>query len=234
MHSFEYCPELLRLLQVGAQGRSGKLLTGASLSTPNNLAVLRSLLLARRPERTLEVGLALGGSALVFAATHRDLGRSPTGQHVAIDPHQESVWDAAGLAAIERAGLSSFLSFRSEPSALALGQLLQEGATFDVCYVDGSHLFEDVFVDWYFISRLIAHQGLILLDDCTYPDVRKVLRFVRRNLRSSFTEVDLAPHRGDGTCMRYQLARWLGRAQLRAFVKTGDATRAWNERFVDF
>lgn len=56
-----------------------------------------------KASRTLEIGLAVGGSCLVFTQTRKDLGAIPERQHVAIDPFQRSNWiDEAGLLAIER------------------------------------------------------------------------------------------------------------------------------------
>ena len=102
----------------------------------------------------MEVGLSFGGSALAFAASHRDLGHPPTRQHVAFNPYQQSDWDNAGLAILGRAGLDGFVDVRLQtlqPTGLAA--LFDGGHRFDLIYVDGSHLFEDVFVDAYFSLR---------------------------------------------------------------------------------
>ncbi len=80
-----------------------------------------------KPRLTLEVGLSFGGSALVFTASHRDLGREPKGQHTAIDPCERQVWDDCGLVATERAGLSGYLDFGAGPSSLELPKLITEG-----------------------------------------------------------------------------------------------------------
>ena len=87
-----------------------------------------------------EIGFSFGGSCLVFTASHRDLGRTPTRQHIAIDPFSDSVWDDCGLLSIERAGLTNYLDFRSAFSSAELPKLISDGARFDLVYVDGSHL----------------------------------------------------------------------------------------------
>jgi hypothetical protein len=91
----------------------------------------------------------------MFGATHRDLGRAPVGQHVVLDPFQETVWDRTGLLAMERAGLSGYLDFRPAFSALELPKMFKRHEQFEMVYVDGSHLVEDVFVDAYFVVRLL-------------------------------------------------------------------------------
>ena len=207
-----------------------------SLSTNNNLVVLRNLMMERRPQNTLEVGMASGGSALVFTATHRDLGRSPVGQHISIDPfqEQEAHWDAAGLQIVEQAGLTKYMTFHGQSSAIALASLLRDGHGIDMCYIDGSHLFEDVFVDWYFLSKLAQDKGVLLFDDATDPHVRKVIRFIQTNMSESFRELDLQPYRPDKGGPKYRLGRLLGKTQLRAFEKRGTADRVWNAPFSRF
>jgi hypothetical protein len=123
-------------------GRSGQQIKLASLSTLNNMIVIRRLCLAMKPTSTLEVGFALGGSCLVFTQSHRDLGERPNGQHIAIDPHQRSHWiDEAGLVAVEKSGLLGYLDFREEYSYMSLPKLVIEGRNIDIAYIDGFHLF---------------------------------------------------------------------------------------------
>lgn len=225
------------MLETGeANGRSGKRFVGlGALSSLNNLVILRNLLMFERPSRTLEVGLSFGGSALVFASSLRDLGREPARQHLVIDPFQTSVWDDAGLGAIERENLNGFVNFAQDFSALELPRQMQGGNTFDFAYIDGSHLFEDVFIDFFYISRMLRAGGVVLFDDCTDRNVSKVIRFVRKNLGSVLAEVDLAPFRSDrGDSLKYKVAKSLGRVQMRAFRKTGCTVREWNSSFSDF
>ena len=233
---FSFCPVLDEMLRTRRTvGQTGRIFNElGALSTANNLAMLRTLMLDRRPARTLEVGLAFGGSALTITATHQELGHAAAAQHTMLDPYQKDGWDNAGLAAIERAGLIGYIDFRSQPSSIGLGALAATDAKFGLIYVDGSHWFEDVFVDAYFGFRLLEEGGLILFDDCTIDHVAKVLAFVTANWSNWTREVDLSAHRADGGSLRYQAARRLGKVQLRAFTRTGTDSRAWDvplERF---
>lgn len=234
---FSFCPVLSdMLLTRNPAGRTGKEFAGAgSLSTINNLHVLRKLHLALKPQRSLEIGLCYGGSALVFAATHRDLKAPPRRQHVALDPFQTEMWDDSGLLALERAGLLGYLDFRPVLSSVQLPEFWAEGKQFDLIYVDGSHLFEDVFVDTYYATRLLAHGGTILYDDCPTKHVSKVLSFLLKALKDSFEEVDLSPYRFDGgRSVKFHAAKLTGRVQLRGFRKIGPGSRPWNAPYVDF
>jgi hypothetical protein len=227
---FSYCPVLDDLVRtqrtVGQSGRVFEQL--GALSTTNNLKVLRGLMLERKPARTLEIGLGFGGSALAITATHKELGHPPAGQHIVMDPFQARDWDNAALAAVERAGLSGYIDFRPQYSSIALASLAESGATFGLIYVDGSHVFEDVFIDAYFGVRMLEPGGIILFDDCMIDHVAKVLAFVTANWDGFIREVDLSSHRDDGGSLRYMAARRLGKVQLRGFTRTGNDTRAWD------
>jgi hypothetical protein len=231
-----FCPVLDEMVRtqrtVGQSGRVFEQL--GALSTLNNLQVLRALMLERRPARTLEIGLGFGGSALTIAATHLELGHAPARQHTLLDPFQAKVWDNAALAAVDRAGLDGYVDFRPQYSSIALAVLAAEGARFDLIYVDGSHVFEDVFIDAYFGFRMLNPGGVIVFDDCTIDHVAKVLGFVTANWDGWTGELDVSAHRPDGGTLKYQAARRLGKVQLRAFTRTGDDTRAWDAPLKKF
>ncbi len=232
-----FCPELLELQRSRCvRGRSGRQFERLeALSSENNLVTLYRLMRTMKPARTLEIGLSFGGSGLVFTSGHRDLGRAPGRQHVAIDPFQASVWDDCGLWAIERAGLAGYLDFRPAISSLELPRIVSEGARYDLVYIDGSHLVEDVFVDAYFVTSLLADGGVVAFDDSPDPHVRKVLRFVRSSWRAGLEEMDLGPFRPDGgATLKYRAARLLGRTQMTAFRKVGQIARPWNAPFKRF
>jgi cephalosporin hydroxylase len=217
-------------------GRTGKQFENLdALSTPNNLFTLRRLILALKPERTLEIGLSFGGSALMFAATHRDLNRSPANQHVAIDPFQSTVWDSCGLMALERAALREYIDFRAVFSAIELPRMMTAGDRFGLVYIDGSHLFEDVFVDAYFVTRLLEPGSVVTFDDSSNRHVSKVLSFLRTNYKDLLEEIDLRPYRAPGhNGLKYMVTRRLGKAQLTAFRRIGPVKRNWDAAFARF
>lgn len=234
---FEFCPVLAELVRsrriVGKTGRVFQQL--GSLSSRNNLLTLRHLMLTLNPERTLEIGLGFGGSALVFAATHRDLKRSPAAQHICIDPKQTTAWDSLALTLLERAGLKQYVDVRFNFSALELPKILQDGERFGLAYIDGSHLFEDVFVDAYFVVQLLLEGGVVALDDSANPHIAKVIGFIRSSLAPGIEELDLSKYRPGGPGgVTYRAARWLGKVQLTAFRKIGSCQRKWNAPFRPF
>jgi predicted O-methyltransferase YrrM len=54
--------------------------------------------------------------------------------------------------------------------------------TADAAFVDGSHRFHEVFVDLYFLRKLVRPGGLIILDDAEWPSVAAALRYFDLNL----------------------------------------------------
>ena len=139
---------------------------------------LRDLVIAAGAERTIEVGLALGMSALFLCQAVLPRG----GRHVAVDPFQAESWNGAGLRTLREAGVEEFVEVIEEESQLALPRLVAEGREFDLAFVDGDHRFEGVFLDLYFMTRLVKPGGLVVVDDMWMPAVRMAVAYVEKNL----------------------------------------------------
>ena len=80
------------------------------------------------------------------------------------------------------------------------------------------------------LGNLLNDEGIILLDDSTDPHVRKVVEFIRRNLRESLREVQNTT----GSCFKRLAKKVTGRQQLTVFKKVGAAERPWDVKFVNF
>jgi predicted O-methyltransferase YrrM len=149
---------------------------------------MRDLAIAEGVERTVEVGLALGMSALFLCQAVLSRG----GRHTAIDPFQQESWNGAGLRTLREAGVEELVEVIEEESQLALPRLVDEGREFDLAFVDGDHRFEGVFLDLYFMTRLVRPGGLVLVDDMWMPAVRTAVAYVERNLGATL-EPDAMP-----------------------------------------
>jgi predicted O-methyltransferase YrrM len=139
---------------------------------------LRDLAIAEGAERTIEVGLALGMSALFLCQAVLPRG----GRHVAIDPFQAESWNGAGLRTLREAGVEELVEVIEEESQLALPRLVADGREFDLAFVDGDHRFEGVFLDLYFMTRLVRPGGMVVVDDMWMPAVRTAVAYVEKNL----------------------------------------------------
>jgi predicted O-methyltransferase YrrM len=222
--SDDFCPVLERMLTENRTiGRSGKAFIDlASNSTLNNLRFIQRIMRDKKPQRTLEIGLAFGASTLVFCSEHQRIGGSGTKQHTAIDPYQPRHWyDEAGVFAVERAGLGDYLDYRPEFSEFVLPRLLEANQRYDFIYVDGSHLFESVFIDAFYGARLLNDGGLIAFDDSTDPHVAKVILFLRGNMSNALREIRPAD-------IRSSIAWLIGRRQLTLFERLAAEDRVWN------
>ena len=80
------------------------------------------------------------------------------------------------------AGLDAIATLMLAPSSIALAQLAAEGFIADTAFVDGSHRFHEVFVDLYFLRKIVRPGGLIVLDDNWAPSVRTAARYYEQNL----------------------------------------------------
>jgi predicted O-methyltransferase YrrM len=139
---------------------------------------LMRLATAEGAERTIEVGLALGMSALYLCQAVQGRG----GRHVAIDPFQRESWNGAGRRTLRDAGVEDMVEVIEEESQLALPRLVRERREFGFAFIDGDHRFEGVFLDLYFMSRLVTPGGLVVVDDMWMPSVRLAVAYVERNL----------------------------------------------------
>ncbi len=130
---------------------------------------------SRRPQRTIEIGLAYGVSALFICQALSD---NQQGTHIAIDPRERDRWENLGLEQLAEAGLTDLMTFYEAPSHVQLPQLLHEGVQVDFAFVDGNHRFDYVFLDSFYLDRLLSVGGVIAFDDVWLPSVRKVIRFM--------------------------------------------------------
>lgn len=141
--------------------------------------VLRDWLIAERARAVIEIGLAYGASALAVAEALVANGARDNA-HVIIDPHQDQ-FDDAGWRALVAAGLSDLCSLERTRSQLALPRLATEGLVADAAFLDGSHIFHNVFVDLCYLRELVRPGGLVILDDCDWPAVATAARYFEVN-----------------------------------------------------
>ena len=142
---------------------------------------LRDLLIAERVRTVVEIGLAYGSSALAIGEALVTVG-SPRPRHIVIDPFQREAFANVGWDVLCSAGLDPIATLLVEPSSVALPRLVAEGVVADAAFVDGSHRYHEVFVDLYFLRKIVRPGGLVVLDDDWTPSVRTAVRYYERNL----------------------------------------------------
>jgi len=149
---------------------------------------LRGWVMREGATRTVEVGLGYAVSAL-HVCEGLLKSAEPTAGHVAIDPFQASRFSGCGLQFLKEAGVSGMVEHLAERSEAALPRLLGEGRLFDLAFVDGDHRFDGVFVDLFYLGRLVRPGGVVFLDDYQLPSVERAASFFVTNLGWGLEEV---------------------------------------------
>ncbi|MEJ3657561.1 class I SAM-dependent methyltransferase [Actinomycetes bacterium KLBMP 9759] len=143
--------------------------------------LVRDILVAEGVSRVVEIGLAYGSSALAIGEALVTVGgESPL--HLIIDPLQAAEYAGVGWRQLQEAGLDSIATLVEQPSSVALPGLVADGFTADAAFVDGSHRFHEVFLDLYYLRRIVVPGGLVLLDDHWWPPVRTAARYYVTNM----------------------------------------------------
>lgn len=51
----------------------------------------------------------------------------------------------------------------------------------DTAFVDGSHIFHNVFIDLFYLQEVVRPGGLVIMDDCDWPSVATAARYFQCN-----------------------------------------------------
>jgi predicted O-methyltransferase YrrM len=122
----------------------------------------------------LEIGLAYGISSMFIGES---ICRKPERKHIIVDPFQGD-WSNVGLYNLERCNFSDFVEYHDDFSHNVLPLLLSKGIQIDFAYVDTTKVFDLVLLDAYYISRLLKVGGVMVFDDCMWPGVKRMVRYI--------------------------------------------------------
>jgi predicted O-methyltransferase YrrM len=151
---------------------------------------LRDWILRERATRTVEIGLGYGISALhICEGLLMNSGSTP--RHVVIDPNQATRFSDCGLQFLDEAGVGQMVELHAEGSQISLPRFLDEARSFDLAFVDGNHRFDGVFVDLFYLGRLVRPGGIVFLDDYQLPGVARAASFFTSNL--GWTGEEISP-----------------------------------------
>jgi Methyltransferase domain len=72
---------------------------------------------------------------------------------------------------------------------VVLPRFVAEGRRFDLAFVDGRHRFEAVFVDLYYLGRLVRPAGVVFVDDYQPPTVARATSLISTELSWAIEDV---------------------------------------------
>ena len=195
--------------QLGSDGERHGLLENTRIS-PEQGMWLYSLCREAKPKAILEIGLAYGFSTVYFLAAIRENG---FGNHTAVDPFQ-SDWHGIGMLQSQNLNMSHCFRLIEEKSVSALVHFADRGEMFEVIFIDGSHVFDAILLDFALSAELCPMGGYIILDDMWMPSTRTAAAFIRSN-RKDFQEISTPV------------------SNVAAFRRIGEDARDW-DHFVEF
>lgn len=131
------------------------------------------------PKVSLEIGLAYGVSTLQIINSLYQTNKNF--KHLIIDPFQKNDWKNIGLFNIHKSGLSNHITFYEEHSDIVLPRLYSSDIRIDFAYVDSTKNFDVLMVDLYYILRIMNKGAIIILDDCDFPGIRLLVRFLSQH-----------------------------------------------------
>jgi predicted O-methyltransferase YrrM len=145
---------------------------------------IRKRLVETNAKNTLEVGLAYGTSALVFAEYHQRAKNTGV-CHTAIDPNQygsgEGHWEGIGVENLKRVGFIRGRNWRLvEKSSVDALPGLSKKLKVDVALIDGYHLFDYTLLDVFYCLKMLKVGGVLIVDDKKMRAIKAVAQYVMR------------------------------------------------------
>lgn len=159
--------------------------------------LLARIVVSAKAVETLEVGLAVGSSAVAILAAKRWAGIG--GTHTAVDPFQQDFGNIA-LIEIERSGLSCGFSFVPKCSEDYLPWAHAQGKRFDFVFVDGAHTIGQKVTDAFLVVRVIRPGGLVAFHDGLLFSTAAAVRYLIREC--DYRLVRLRPDSRFKSCAR--------------------------------
>jgi glycosyltransferase involved in cell wall biosynthesis len=109
---------------------------------------------------------------------------------VVIDPFQHgNIWQGIGLAQIRSAGFDDLVQFHERISQAVLPELVAKDLRIQFAFIDGSHMFDEVLIDFFYLDQILEIGGVIVFDDVGLQPVSAVVRFVLANRDYELVEV---------------------------------------------
>lgn len=159
------------------QNSKGDVIKIHSETKEDQCKFLQNIISENKYSKSIEIGFAYGVSTLAITeAIFKN-----NGKHIVIDKFQNSGgWNGNGLELIKKAGHEKNIEFYEQYCYEILPKLMLEGRKFDFAYIDSTKQFDWIFVNFFYLDKILEKDGIIVFDDVTFPGIRKVLRFISK------------------------------------------------------
>lgn len=161
--------------------------------SPEEGVALREWVYQEGAVKTTEIGFGYGFSALNICEGLL-LNGDQDAKHIVLDPNQATRFADCGLQALEDAGVRRLVDHYAHVSEIVLPQFLEEGRCFDFGFVDGNHRFEHVFLDLFYLGRLVRRGGIIMLDDYGVQGIKRAVAFYVNNMGWTVEDIVAGGH----------------------------------------
>jgi len=122
---------------------------------------------------SLEVWMWYGVSALsIMRATHQ--------KHYIIDPFQKD-FNNGWIDNLKKKSMWNRVVFLEQLSCHALPELVKQEIKIEFAFIDGSHKFDDIFLDFYYIDMLLPEWWYVCFHDHLLPSTQHVSSWIQNN-----------------------------------------------------
>ena len=155
--------------------------------------ILKDYIKEYKCKKILEVGMADGMSSIAILQALKD-NFNDEGSLTSIDPYQSSYWTNNGLKNIKYLNLEKNHTFIEKFDYIALPELLSKGEKYDLIFIDGSHIFDNVIHNNFYCDMLLKVGGILINDDMWMPAIKKAYSYIEKNY-PHYDVIDDTPQR---------------------------------------
>lgn len=130
-------------------------------------------------KKILEVGMADGMSSIAILEALSEVNGECS--LTSIDPYQSTQWTNNGLKNIKHLGLEKNHTLIENFDYLALPELLSKGEKYDLIFIDGSHIFDNVIHNNFYCDMLLKVGGILINDDMWMPSIKRAFNYIKNN-----------------------------------------------------
>lgn len=140
--------------------------------------MLQKAILDIKPKKSLEIGLAYGISSLFICEALDGLNNNH--EHIIVDPEADEYWKNIGIYNLKKHGYYKFVRYYKDYSYNILPDLYKKGERIQFAYIDSTKLMDVLFVDFFYITKMLDIGGVVIFDDCCIESIRNLARYINQ------------------------------------------------------